>query len=195
MESDIVPKSVIIEGPIGVGKSSLTKKLANTLNVFTVLEKPEENPFLERFYKSGKQYALPTQLFFLLQRVQQLATIKPKDVYVADFMLAKDQIFACLTLDEAELDLYHQVYKSLSIDAPKPDLTIYLQAPVAVLQQRIKKRSIQFEQEIDSLYLQNLNDAYTDYFRRFTGSPLLIVNAAEFNPIEKFFESMLAGTF
>ena len=188
MESKNTPKNITIEGPIGVGKSSLSKKLAASFGAALLLEKPSENPFLERFYKTPKRYSLPTQLFFLFQRVKQLAEVETQALagvgQVADFMLAKDPIFAELTLDAEEVMLYRQVYDSLSIDAPKPDLMIYLQAPVSVLQQRIKKRNIKYEQSIDARYLQNLSDAYAAYFHRYSSSPLLIVNAAEINPID-----------
>lgn len=188
MELRSTPKNIIIEGPIGVGKSSLSKKLAASLGSPLLLERPSENPFLERFYKSPKRYSLSTQLFFLFQRVQQLAEVDALALagvgLVADFMLAKDPIFAELTLDEDEVVLYRQIYDSLSVDARKPDLMIYLQAPVPVLQQRIKKRNVKYEQSIDSAYLQNLSDAYTVYFHRYSDSPLLIVNAADINPID-----------
>ena len=188
MELENTPKSIIIEGPIGVGKSSLSTKLADSLGAPLMLEKPSENPFLERFYKSPKRYSLPAQLFFLFQRVQQLADIDEHALVekgqVADFMLAKDPMFAELTLDDEEVQLYRQVYNSLSIDAPKPDLMIYLQAPVTVLQARIKKRSIKYEQKIEAPYLQQLSDAYTRFFHTYTESPLLIVNAADINPID-----------
>jgi len=185
MHKESAPKSIIIEGPIGVGKSSLSHRLAETFNLPLLLEKPAENPFLGRFYKSPKRYSLPTQLFFLFQRVQQLADFENcQSGSISDFMIAKDPIFASLNLDDEEALLYQQVYESLSVDAPTPDLMIYLQAPVAILQKRIKKRSIKYEQRIDAKYLQNLSDAYTEFFHRYDSSPLLIVNAAEFNPIE-----------
>ncbi|MFT4634315.1 MAG: deoxyguanosine kinase [Arenicella sp.] len=188
MKNNNAPKNIIIEGPIGVGKSSLSIKLAASLGASLLLEKPAENPFLERFYKSPKHYSLPTQLFFLFQRVQQLADVQMQPVtgvgQVSDFMLAKDPIFAELTLDAEEIMLYQQVYQSLSIDAPKPDLMIYLQAPVTTLQRRIKKRRIQYEQNIDTDYLQRLSDAYSHYFHHYNTSPLLIVNAADINPID-----------
>jgi deoxyadenosine/deoxycytidine kinase len=188
MEVKNTPKNIIIEGPIGVGKSSLSEKLAASLGSSLLLEKPTENPFLERFYKSPKRYSLPTQLFFLFQRVQQLADAEMQALagvgQVSDFMLAKDPMFAQLTLDAEEAALYQQVYQSLCIDAPKPDLMIYLQAPVATLQSRIKKRSIKYEQSIETAYLEKLSDAYTNYFHHYTESPLLIVNAADINPID-----------
>jgi deoxyguanosine kinase len=188
MEVKNTPKNIIIEGPIGVGKSSLSEKLAASLGSSLLLEKPTENPFLERFYKSPKRYSLPTQLFFLFQRVQQLADAEMQALagvgQVSDFMLAKDPMFAQLTLDAEEAALYQQVYQSLCIDASKPDLMIYLQAPVATLQSRIKKRSIKYEQSIETAYLEKLSDAYTNYFHHYTESPLLIVNAADINPID-----------
>jgi len=188
MEFNKTPKNIIIEGPIGVGKSSLSKKLAASLGSSLLLENPAENPFLERFYKSPKRYSLPTQLFFLFQRVQQLADAEIQALtgvgQVSDFMLAKDPMFAQLTLDDEEAVLYQQVYQSLCIDAPRPDLMIYLQAPVATLQGRIKKRSIKYEQSIADGYLEKLSDAYTHYFHHYNESPLLIVNAADINPID-----------
>ena len=199
MEIKNTLKNITIEGPIGVGKSSLSNKLAASFGASLLLEKPAENPFLERFYKTPKRYSLPTQLFFLFQRVQQLADIKQHNKLnegqqVADFMLAKDPIFAKLTLDADELQLYQQVYDSLSIDEPNPSLMIYLQAPVAVLQKRIKKRNIKYEQKIDAAYLQKLSDAYTEYFHHYTASPLLIVNAADINPIDNddHYQALLA---
>lgn len=181
-------KYIVIEGPIGVGKSSLAKKLASTFASSLLLEKPADNPFLERFYKTPKRYALPTQLFFLFQRVRQLANLKQEDMFtpgrVADFMLEKDPLFAQITLDDDEFRLYQQVYQNLTIDRPEPDLLIYLQAPVNVLQERIKKRRVKYEQNIDASYLQKLSDAYTAYFHRYSDTPLLIINAAEINPID-----------
>lgn len=176
-------KKIILEGPIGVGKSSLSAKLARSFNAELLLEKPAENPFLERFYKSPAEFSLATQLFFLFQRVKQCEE-SISDSIIADFMLAKDPIFASLTLNQEELKLYQQVYDSLSIGESKADLVIYLQAPVPVLKQRIKKRGIKYEQKIDDDYLQRLSDAYTDYFHTYQESPLLIVNAAEINPID-----------
>lgn len=181
-------KYIVIEGPIGVGKSSLCRKLATTFNSPLLLEKPAENPFLARFYKSPKRYALPTQLFFLFQRVRQLSNLKQEDMFspgrIADFMLDKDPIFAQMTLDDDEFRLYQQVFHNLAIDQPEPDLMVYLQAPVNVLQERIRKRGIKYEQDIDANYLQRLSDAYTTYFHRYSKTPLLIVNAADINPIE-----------
>lgn len=198
MELKNTPKNITVEGPIGVGKSSLSTKLATSFASSLLLEKPAENPFLERFYKFPKSYSLPTQLFFLFQRVQQLTEIDAHTLatvgQVSDFMLAKDPLFAELTLDPDEVKLYRQVYDTLSIDEPKPDLMIYLQAPVPVLQKRIKKRNIKYEQKIEGRYLTELSDAYTEYFHHYSASPLLIVNAADINPIDNddHYRSLLA---
>ena len=187
-DANMANKFIIVEGPIGVGKSSLTKKLAETFNSSILMEKPSENPFLERFYKSPKRFALPTQLSFLFQRVLQLSDLKQEDLFqpgrVADFMIQKDPLFAQITLSDDEFRLYQQVYQNLNLDIPEPDLVVYLQAPVEVLQQRIKKRRVKYEMDIDSSYLQKLSDAYTTFFHRYDESPLLIINAAKINPID-----------
>lgn len=179
---------IAIEGPIGVGKSSLARKLANSFHSDILLEQPADNPFLERFYSAPKLHALPTQLFFLFQRVKQLKTTQQGDLFagglIADFMLDKDQLFAQVTLDNEEYRLYQQVYANLNVEIPKPDLVIYLQAPVHVLHERIKKRGIFYESDIKTGYLQKLSDAYTAYFHRYDQSPLLIVNAADVNFID-----------
>ena len=183
------PSYVVVEGPIGVGKTSLARRLAESLNCESVLEEPSENPFLERFYRSRAQYALPTQLFFLFQRVRQLQALKQKDLFsnvrVADFMLEKDALFAQVTLDDDEFRLYQQVYSQFSIDIPQPDLVVYLQAPIEVLMERIRRRGIDYERLIDNDYLQNLIDAYTTFFHRYADSPLLIINAAHINIVDR----------
>jgi deoxyadenosine/deoxycytidine kinase len=179
---------VVIEGPIGVGKTTLARKLSESFGSDLVLERPEENPFLERFYAARKQYALPTQLFFLFQRARQLQEWKQQDLFqptrVADYLIEKDSLFARLNLDDDEYRLYEQVYQQLSLDLPQPDLVIYLQAPVDVLVERIRRRGIDYEQMIDRDYLERLVDAYTRFFYQYTSSPLLVVNAAEVNFIE-----------
>lgn len=180
-------KFVVVEGAIGVGKTSLARRLAKTFESDLLLEQPAENPFLERFYRDPKASALPTQLFFLFQRVQQFAEMRQTDMFqprrVADFMLAKDRMFAEVTLDKDEFDLYCQVYEKLTLESPTPDLVIYLQAPVEVLRQRVSKRGIDYEQNITLDYLQQLHEAYTRYFYYYDASPCLIVNAAEIDPV------------
>jgi deoxyadenosine/deoxycytidine kinase len=183
------PSYIVVEGPIGVGKTSLAIRLAESLNCEPVLEQPGENPFLERFYRSRKQYALPTQLFFLFQRVRQLQGLRQSDMFsqiqIADFLLEKDALFAQITLDDDEYRLYQQVYSQFSLDVPEPDLVIYLQAPVDVLMERIRRRGIEYERLIDGGYLQTLVDAYTAFFHRYTGSPLLIINSARINIVDR----------
>ncbi|VUD53318.1 Deoxyguanosine kinase [Thalassocella blandensis] len=180
-----LPQFIAVEGPIGVGKTTLTKYLAQTFNYDTLLERAEDNPFLERFYADQRNAALPTQLFFLFQRVQQINSLRQTDMFepvrVADFLIEKDQLFAQVTLDHDELLLYQQVYNQLTVDAPRPDLVVYLQAPVDVLFDRIKKRGIESEQQIDAEYLTALNDAYTRFFHYYDDAPLLIVNTADIN--------------
>jgi len=192
------PGYVVVEGPIGVGKTSLAQKLSQAFGSDLLLERPEENPFLDRFYQARKQFALPTQLFFLFQRARQMQEWKQRDLFaptrIADFLLEKDQLFARLNLDDDELRLYEQVYEQLRIDLPVPDLVIYLQAPVEVLVERVRRRGIVFERSIDREYLERLNEAYTHFFYHYSGAPLLMVNAAEVNFVESEadFRSLLA---
>lgn len=181
--TDTLPRYIAVEGPIGVGKTSLAKRLAATFNYNIVLEKPEENPFLERFYRNPSQYALSTQLFFLFQRAQQLQDLKQDDLFqpvrVADFLIDKDRLFASQNLDPDEFELYENVYRHLTLNAPIPDLVIYLQAPTHVLLSRIQKRGIPSEQAIEAEYLDRLNASYTSFFHYYDSSPLLIVNSTE----------------
>ncbi|MCB1691184.1 MAG: deoxynucleoside kinase [Pseudomonadales bacterium] len=178
-----LPRYVAVEGPIGVGKTTFTKRLAQTLNYETVLEAPEANPFLERFYQNRRQAALPTQLFFLFERVRQIQELRQGDMFepvrVADFLLEKDRLFAEINLDKDEMKLYENIYDHLTINAPSPDLVVYLQAPVSVLRERIEKRGIGYEQSIDRGYLTELTEAYTKFFHFYDASPLLIVNTAD----------------
>ena len=181
--SKYIPRYIAVEGPIGVGKTSLTKRLAETFNYETLLEKSDENPFLDRFYENPRQHALSTQLFFLFQRAQQIQDLRQEDLFepvrVADFSIEKDQLFAQQNLDADEYELYLKVYKHLIVDSPIPDMVIYLQAPTVTLLDRIKKRGIKAEQFIELGYLENLNHAYTEFFHYYNSSPLLIVNSAE----------------
>lgn len=178
---------IVVEGPIGVGKTSLAQRLAQSCGSELILEQSEENPFLERFYRNPRAAAFPTQLFFLFQRARQLEGILQQDLFdrvrVADYMLEKDRLFARVTLDDEEYALYEQVYARLAIDAPKPDLVIYLQAPVDVLMERIARRGLRYEQLIERSYLERLADAYARFFLHYEDAPLLIVNAASLDPI------------
>nr|WP_240725265.1 deoxynucleoside kinase [Haliea sp. SAOS-164] len=172
-----------VEGPIGVGKTTLTKRLAATFNYETLLEEAEQNPFLERFYRNREQAALATQLFFLFQRAQKIQDLRQADIFepvrVADFLIEKDPLFARINLDREEYQLYEKVYRQLTIDAPRPDLVIYLQASTDVLLSRIESRGIAAEQAIERAYLERLNEVYSEFFLYYDGAPLLIVNASQ----------------
>jgi deoxyguanosine kinase len=177
------PGFVVVEGPIGVGKTTLAKRLAKSLRSNMLLEAAEENPFLEKFYENPRNAALPTQLYFLMQRTRQLKQLKQDDMFnpvrVADFLIQKDRLFAEVTLDSDELDLYEQVYSSLTLDIRRPDLVVYLQAPVEVLLERINRRGIKHEKWVEAAYLERLCDAYVRFFYQYNDAPLLIVNAAD----------------
>ena len=177
------PKYIAVEGPIGVGKTTLARKIAQTFNRPLLLEPAEENPFLDRYYREGKRHALSTQLYFLLHRARQIADISADDLLepslVADFLIEKDELFARLTLDENEYALYRQIHDSLELNAPTPDLVIYLQAPAQVLMTRIRRRGIRYEADIRLDYLEALIDTYTEFFHFYNAAPLLVVNATE----------------
>jgi len=174
---------IVVEGPIGVGKTTLAKRLAESFGSDLLLEGADENPFIERFYQDPKSAALQTQLFFLFQRARQLQELRQADMFrpvrVADFIMEKDRLFAQMTLDDEEYKLYEQVYEHVTIDAPTPDLVIYLQAPVDVLVKRVAKRGRDYERHMDADYLDRITESYTRFFYNYTASPLLIVNAAE----------------
>ena len=180
-----LPKYIAIEGPIGVGKTTLANKIATTFNYDAFLEQPAENPFLKNFYRNPSQSALATQLFFLLQRMQQIQDLKQRSLFetvrVADFLIEKDRLFAEVTLSNEEMDLYDKVYDHITLDAPTPDLVIYLQAPIDVLKERITKRGNINEQYLTLEYLEKLNDAYSRFFLDYNDAPLLIINAADIN--------------
>jgi deoxyadenosine/deoxycytidine kinase len=177
------PAYIAVEGPIGVGKTTLAKRLAESFNYQTLLENAEENPFLERFYRNRKQAALATQLFFLFQRSQKIQDLRQADIFepvrVADFLIEKDPLFARINLDRDEFQLYQKVYRQLTIEAPRPDLVIYLQASPDVLLGRIENRGISAERTIDRDYLERLNEVYSEFFLYYDDAPLLIVNASE----------------
>lgn len=181
---------VVVEGPIGVGKTSFARRLAEEWQAELMLEGAEANPFLERFYEDPRGAALPTQLYFLYQRAGQIQRLRQSDLFtaerhVADFLLEKDRLFASLNLDADELYLYEQAWRHLSLDAPEPDLVVYLQAPVPVLMDRIQRRGINWERHITPDYLHRLVDAYTEFFHHYDRAPLLIVNAADINPVDR----------
>lgn len=177
------PRHIAIEGPIGVGKTSLAQILAERTGGRLVLEQPEENPFLQGFYAERKKHAFQTQLFFLLSRYQQQQALLQQDLFnqstVADYLFAKDRIFAALTLDPAELALYHQIYDHLDPRVVRPDLVVYLQSRTEVLLARIRKRGRDYERGIDPSYLDALAKAYRDFFFHYEDTPLLVVNTSD----------------
>lgn len=182
-------RHIVIEGPIGVGKSSLARKLAAHLGADLLLELPDENPFLGRFYEDMAGYAFQTQLFFLFQRVKQLQTVAQPGMFssavVSDFLFAKDALFARLNLDDDEYRLYAQMYAQVSPRVPEPDLVIWLQASPATLLRRIRKRAIRIEQGISADYLQRLCDAYVEHFHAYAGAPVLAIGTEHFNAVER----------
>lgn len=180
-----IPSYIAIEGPIGIGKTTLAKRLADSFNYETLLEEAETNPFLERFYQDRCSNALPTQLYFLFQRMRKLQDLRQGDIFqqvrISDFLIEKDPLFARITLDNDEYRLYQTVYDNIIEDLPKPDLVIYLQAPTETLYERVQRRGNIIERPIEQSYLQQLNDAYTQFFYHYDDSPLLIVNTSEIN--------------
>ena len=178
-----VPGYIAVEGPIGVGKTTLARRIADTFDYDLLLEEAELNPFLERFYQNRQQTALATQLFFLFQRVQKITELKQRDMFdqarVADFVLEKDPLFARVNLEPDEFTLYEKVFSKMRVDAPVPDLVIYLQASPDRLLERIDRRGIDAERLIDRQYLEQLNEVYSEFFLYYDDAPLLIVNANE----------------
>jgi deoxyguanosine kinase len=176
---------IVVEGPIGAGKTSLTIKLADRLGADTLLENASDNPFLPRFYQEPRRYALPTQLHFLFERSQQLRELAQGKLFnsgtVSDFLLDKDMLFAHLNLDDDEFALYQKVYADLAPQAPTPDLVIYLQAPIESLQARVKKRGVEFERGMAADYLRRLAASYSEFFHRYDAAPLMIVNSEHLN--------------
>ena len=179
-------RHIVVEGPIGAGKTTLSRRLAELHDAQTVLEDPASNPFLERFYRDSVRYALPTQLFFLFQRVNQLRDLAQQDLFtravVGDFLIEKDPLFARLTLSDDELALYQQIFDSLRPQAPTPDLVIYLQASPDTLVERVQTRGISMESAISEDYLRALSEAYSRFFYHFDSAPVLIVNTEHLNP-------------
>ena len=183
-----VPGYIAVEGPIGVGKTTLARRIADTFDYDLLLEEAELNPFLERFYQNRQQTALATQLFFLFQRVQKITELKQRDMFdqarVADFVLEKDPLFARVNLEPDEFTLYEKVFSKMRVDAPVPDLVIYLQANPDRLLERIDRRGIDAERLIDRQYLEQLNEVYSEFFLYYDAAPLLIVNANEIDLAE-----------
>jgi deoxyadenosine/deoxycytidine kinase len=181
---------IVVEGPIGAGKSSLARRLAERLQTHTLFEQPELNPFLGRFYQSPERWALPTQMAFLFQRIDQLAALadsKQADQrIVSDFILDKDPLFAALNLADDELALYRRVFDQLKPpEHPRPDLVIYLQAKAETLIERVRRRGMDAERRITEHYLERVAERYARFFYQYEASPLFIVDAEVLNPVEQ----------
>jgi len=178
---------IAIEGPIGVGKTALARRLAESLSADLVLEEVEENPFLERFYRDGRSAALPAQMFFLFSRARQIENLRQSDLFtsvrVSDYLFTRDRLFAELNLDAEELKLYDQIVNNLDVEPPIPDLVIYLQASVDALMQRLARRNVNYDRFVDRGYLEKLTDAYARFFHAYDEGPLLIVNASGIDPV------------
>jgi len=181
------PRYIAIEGPIGVGKTALARRLADSLSADLVLEEVEENPFLERFYRDGRAAALPAQMFFLFARARQIEDLRQPDLFstvcISDYLFTRDRLFAELNLDLEELKLYDQIADNLAVEAPVPDLVIYLQASVDVLMRRLARRNAPHDRFIERAYLERLTDAYARFFHAYDEGPLLIVNASQIDPV------------
>ena len=178
---------IAIEGPIGVGKTALARRLADSLSAHLVLEEVEENPFLERFYRDGRAAALPAQMFFLFARARQIEDLRQSDLFasvqISDYLFTRDRLFAELNLDPEELKLYDQIVENLAVDAPVPDLVIYLQASVDAIMSRLARRNSRYDRFVDRNYVERLTEAYARFFHAYDEGPLLIVNASDIDPV------------
>ena len=182
-------RHIVVEGPIGAGKTSLARMLAQRLGATLVLEAPEQNPFLERFYRDSARYALPAQLFFLFQRISQLRDMAQSDLFertvVSDFLLEKDRLFARLTLSDDELALYQTIFENQSPQAPQPDLVIYLQAQPDTLVERVQRRANPIESAISEAYLRQVCDSYSHFFHYYDAAPVMMINTEHLNPVDR----------
>jgi len=179
---------IVVEGPIGVGKTSLAKRLAEHADAQTLLERPHENPFLTKFYEDPARNALPTQLFFLFQRIDEVRTLAQMDMFqtrtISDYLFEKDALFAQLTLSDDEYKLYQSIYQSLAPQAPTPDLVIYLQASTDALIERVRRRGHRYERSIQDEYLSRLSDSYGEFFHHYEDAPVLVVNSENLNFVD-----------
>lgn len=179
---------IVVEGPIGVGKTSLTRRLAEHLGAEILLEKPQDNPFLERFYQDPRRNALPTQLFFLFQRIEEVRELAQMSLFnnrtVSDYLFEKDELFARLNLSDEEFKLYQNIYQNLAPQAPAPDLVIYLQATTNTLVERVRRRGHSYERSITDDYLARLGNSYGEFFHHYEAAPLLVVNSEHMNFVD-----------
>jgi len=179
---------IVVEGPIGVGKTCLAQRLAKHIEAQPLLEKPQDNPFLANFYQDPARYALPTQLFFLFQRINEVRDLAQMDLFggrtVSDYLFEKDALFARLTLSDDEYKLYQSIYRGLAPQAPAPDLVIYLQAPTSTLVERVRRRGHRYERSIQDEYLSRLADSYGEFFHQYNEAPLLVVNSEHLNFVD-----------
>lgn len=188
---------IVVEGPIGVGKTSLARRLADYSGAAAMLEKPDENPFLPRFYDDPARHALPAQLFFLFQRINEVSELTQMDLFqsrtVADYLFEKDALFARLNLNDDEFALYQNIYRNLAPQAPDPDLVIYLQAPTEKLYERVRRRGVRYEHAIAEDYLERLARGYSDFFHHYEDAPVLVVNCENLNFVDndEHFELLL----
>jgi deoxyguanosine kinase len=187
MKTSNASRYIAIEGPMGVGKTALARRLADSLSADLILEELDANPFLERFYRDGRSAALPAQMFFLFARARQIEQMRQPDLFsnvrISDYLFTRDRLFAELNLDSEELKLYEQIADNLAVEAPVPDLVIYLQTSVDAIMQRLLRRNLPFDRFVERSYLERLTDAYSRFFHNYDDGPLLIVNASQIDPV------------